>query len=81
MEPDDGEMRLSEDKARRKVVQYRHRKKVLAEMEADPGHPKHGTLTGYGYGCRCDRCRAAKREWYAGYKPVRRKRKERTGRW
>lgn len=24
--------------------------------------PRHGTATGYGYGCRCDRCRAANTE-------------------
>ena len=29
-----------------------------AEMEADPGDPRHGTKAGYRYGCGCDRCRA-----------------------
>lgn len=31
-------------------------KKRLAEMQANPEDPRHGTKTGYAYGCRCERC-------------------------
>lgn len=36
--------------------------RALIAMRADPGDARHGTKTGYDYGCRCDRCRAATAE-------------------
>ena len=32
------------------------------EEMRDPNHPKHGTVTGYSYGCRCDKCKKAERD-------------------
>lgn len=39
-----------------------HVGKALAEMLTDPDDPRHGTSTGYSYGCRCERCRSAARD-------------------
>lgn len=47
--------------ARRKDLYDRY----LAEMQADPDDYRHGTVAGYMYGCRCDRCRKAQAEYYA----------------
>lgn len=42
--------------------------KRRAEILSDPDDRAHGTATGYRYGCRCDRCREArKREKYGLY--------------
>lgn len=39
----------------------------LAQMLADPYDARHGTTTGYQYGCRCERCLEAKRLWKRDY--------------
>ena len=31
-------------------------------MSSNPDDRRHGTYTGYTYGCRCDRCKLAKRK-------------------
>ena len=57
-------MTLSLNRARRKRQEYRCRLRRLAELGTDTTHPMHGTVTGYRYGCRCERCRAARHEYY-----------------
>ena len=47
--PNGAKMRVARCKMRR-----------LERMRADSSDPFHGTVTGYGYGCRCERCRDAK---------------------
>ena len=42
-------------------IRERQYAKALAEMEADPSDPRHGTKAGYTYGCRCGPCTRAAR--------------------
>lgn len=37
---------------------------LLAEMKANPDDRRHGTYTGYVYGCRCEGCRKAGQDAY-----------------
>lgn len=48
---------MSGEKSREEL----RRERYLAEMIADPSDRRHGTITGYGYGCRCSRCKDARR--------------------
>ena len=48
------------------------RARRLERMRRDPADPLHGTVTGYSYGCRCERCREARHEAYLAYKPRKR---------
>ena len=43
------------------------RAKRLAEMQANPLDGRHGTYTGYNYGCRCPYCVQAHSEYKAAY--------------
>lgn len=55
-----GGMDWSRNAARRKRQTVECKMRRLAKMSEDPSDALHGTATGYNYGCRCDRCRAAK---------------------
>lgn len=50
-----------------RVYAVHARAKHLAEMQADPGHYRHGTEYGYRCGCRCTRCATAKRRVMVAY--------------
>ncbi len=45
------------------MAQKRLALRRLREMQADPCDRAHGKTTGYQYGCRCKRCRAAMSEY------------------
>lgn len=62
------------NRAYRKAQEIACKERRLAKMRDDPTDPLHGTETGYNYGCRCARCKAAK---YAKIKRYRFKRKVR----
>ena len=63
----DGEMALSVNRARRRAQEYCCRVRKLSALRADPESPMHGTMTGYRYGCRCERCRAARHEYHVSH--------------
>ena len=49
--------------------------RYLSEMQADPGDPRHGKPSGYGYGCRCERCRASYSEYMRGVRAYSKKKR------
>lgn len=52
------ERRKHKSQIRAKCVQKR-----LKEMQANENDKAHGTRTGYIYGCKCDRCKQASKEY------------------
>lgn len=52
---------LTDYRPRRKSQEIACKRRRLAKMREHPDDELHGTPTGYNYGCRCDRCAAAKR--------------------
>lgn len=48
---------MTADKSREQL----RRDLYLLEMSADPNDRRHGTITGYSYGCRCHKCMAARK--------------------
>jgi hypothetical protein len=49
--------RIEANQARKQRADKRKR-----ELDDNPDDPRHGTLTGYQCGCKCDRCKAANAE-------------------
>ena len=62
--PDYDKERYIENAPRIKKQRIARMKKYLQQMQADPYDPRHGRMVGYTYGCRCDRCREARRRKY-----------------
>ena len=60
--PPGGGRLVTEAVARMRRMRRASRRACLERMLADPADPRHGTAAGYAYGCRCDRCRAARAE-------------------
>ena len=50
------------------VSQEEWKKKTLAEMEDNPGHQLHGTISGYSAGCRCKPCTRAETQYQKEYR-------------
>lgn len=55
-------VRIERNRAKAAAAGRRCRERILKQMQEDPGHEKHGTATGYTYGCRCERCCEAQAE-------------------
>lgn len=55
-------------KVKAKYERQRDREKKLLALRSDPSDHRHGTLTGYQCGCRCDRCWAAYKNRYESRK-------------
>lgn len=47
---------MLEGKARKAALVRENRKKHLKAMLENPDDKRHGTRTGYLYGCRCEKC-------------------------
>ena len=58
------ESMTDEDIARKRQQRRSGILKHREELLRNPDDPRHGSKTGYDYGCRCDRCKAAKSDAY-----------------
>ena len=60
------------DITKHRITNRRAQAKALAELQANPNDPRHGTLHGWSAGCRCKACGEAgteyKSEYYAKYR-------------
>ena len=74
---------MSTDTERRaaRIYRLKCRRKALEQLLADPGDRRHGTVTGYRYGCRCDRCRAARVADQRSYRARKRREEMAAGDW
>lgn len=54
------ESMTDEDRERKRQQRRSGILKHREELLRNPDDPRHGSKTGYDYGCRCDRCKAAK---------------------
>lgn len=74
---------MSTDTERRAARIYclKCRRKALERLLSDPGDRRHGTVTGYRYGCRCDRCRAARVADQRKYRARKRREEMAAGDW
>lgn len=48
-------------RVRRQPTAKERQRRILAALGSDPNDPRHGTMDGFGEGCRCRRCEAAER--------------------
>lgn len=55
-ELDEGVRKKRRREGAREAVR-RSRERGLRQLQEDPEDPRHGTATGYIYGCRCESCR------------------------
>lgn len=58
----------------RKMLPEEDRAKLYDQMHGNSEDPRHGTTTGYRYGCRCERCTAARMAYQEEYRARKRAR-------
>lgn len=55
-------------RAKNKSAQIRSKAKVFQSLKADPNDKRHGTVYGYGCGCRCGRCKEAWKNYHRNHR-------------